>query len=45
MDEPEPPKKKEDYSKMPDDTLIKIYYSMLGLLGIYILLKLMMKKK
>jgi hypothetical protein len=38
-------KKKEDYSKMPNDIFIKIYYSMLGLLGIYILLKLMLKKK
>jgi hypothetical protein len=38
-------KRKEDYSKMPDDVFIKIYFSMLGLLGIYILLKLMMKKK
>lgn len=40
-------KKKEirDYSKMPDNILIKIYYSMLGLLGIYILLKMMTKKK
>ena len=34
-----------DYSKMPNDVLIKFYYSMLGLLGIYILLKMMMKKK
>lgn len=38
-------KQKRDYSKMPDDILIKIYYSMLGLLGIYILLKMMKKKK
>jgi hypothetical protein len=38
-------KRKRDYSKMPDDIGIKIYYSMLGLLGIYILLKLMLKKK
>ena len=37
--------KKKDYSKMPDDIGIKIYYSMLGLLGIYILLRLMIKKK
>jgi len=38
-------KKKEDYSKMPDDIVIKIYYNMLGLLGIYILLRMMIKKK
>jgi hypothetical protein len=37
--------KKRDYSKMPDDIGIKIYFSMLGLLGIYILLRLMIKKK
>jgi len=30
---------------MPDDALIKIYYSALGLLGIYILFKLFEKKK
>jgi len=36
---------KIDYSKMPDDTLIQVYYSMLGLLGLYILLRLMLKKK
>jgi hypothetical protein len=35
----------KDYSKMPDNILIKIYFSMLGLLGIYILLKMMTKKK
>ena len=34
-----------DYSKMPDNVLIKIYYSALGLLGLYILMRLMMKKK
>jgi hypothetical protein len=44
-DESDEENEKKDYSKMPDDILIKIYYSMLGLLGIYILLKLMMKKK
>lgn len=43
MDEAKP--QKEDYSQMPDDIVIKIYYSMLGLLGIYILLRMMMKKK
>ena len=37
--------KNKDYSKMPDDIVVKIYYSMLGLLGIYILLRLMFKKK
>ena len=38
-------KVEKDYSKMPDNILIKIYFSMLGLLGIYILLKMMTKKK
>jgi len=37
--------KKRDYSKMPDDTLLKIYYSSLGLLGLYIFLKLMYRSK
>jgi hypothetical protein len=37
--------KKNDYSKMPNDIVIKFYYSMLGLLGIYILLRMMVKKK
>jgi hypothetical protein len=36
---------KIDYSKMPNDVVIKFYYSMLGLFGLYILLKLMLKKK
>lgn len=36
--------KKKDYSKIPDDILIKIYYSSLGLLGLYIFLKLLEKK-
>ena len=36
---------KKDYSQMPDDIIIKFYYSMLGLLGIYILLRMMVKKK
>ena len=31
--------------KMPDDRLVKIYYSALGLLGLYILFKLFEKKK
>jgi hypothetical protein len=34
-----------DYSKMPNDYIIRFYYSMLGLLGLYILLRLMLKKK
>lgn len=38
-------KKTEDYSKMPNDIVIKFYYSILGLLGIYILLRMMIKKK
>jgi hypothetical protein len=36
---------KVDYSKMPDDLLIKVYYSSLGLLGLYILMKMFEKKK
>jgi hypothetical protein len=36
---------KIDYSKMPNDVVIKFYFSMLGLVGLYILLKLMLKKK
>jgi hypothetical protein len=35
---------KRDYSKMPDDTILKIYYSSLGLLGLYIFLKLFERK-
>jgi hypothetical protein len=34
-----------DYSNMPNDYIIRFYYSMLGLLGLYILLRLMLKKK
>jgi len=34
-----------DYSKMPNDVVIRFYYSVLGLLGLYILLRLMMGKK
>jgi hypothetical protein len=45
IDGPNSQKKKEDYSKMPDDIVIKIYYNILGLLGIYILLRMMIKKK
>jgi hypothetical protein len=33
-----------DYSKMPDDILVKVYYSSLGLLGLYILLRLFQRK-
>jgi hypothetical protein len=36
---------KIDYSKMPNDVVIKFYYSMLGLLGLYMLLRLMIRKK
>ena len=36
---------KVDYSKMPDDLLVKVYYSSLGLLGLYILTKMFEKKK
>lgn len=36
---------KVDYSRMPDNLLIKFYYSCLGLLGIYILIKMMLKKR
>lgn len=35
---------KINYSKMPDDVLIKVYYSALGLLGLYIFLRLFQKK-
>ena len=34
-----------DYSKMPDDVGIQFYYSMLGLLGLYFLIRIMLKKK
>jgi hypothetical protein len=34
-----------DYSKMPNDFFIKLYYSSLGLLGLYILLRLMLIKR
>ena len=36
---------KKDYSKMPDDTFLKIYYSSLGLLGLYMFLKLVERHK
>jgi len=36
---------KKNYSKMPDDIYIKIYYSALGLLGLYILMRLFKKNK
>ena len=29
-----------DYSQMPDDKLIQLYYSALGILGLYILFRL-----
>jgi len=32
-----------DYSKMPDDLLIQLYYSALGILGLYILFRLFEK--
>ena len=35
---------KVDYSKMPNDIVIRFYYSTLGLLGLYILLRLMLRK-
>ena len=34
-----------DYSKMPNDTLVKLYYSALGLLGLYIFLRMFTKKR
>jgi hypothetical protein len=34
-----------DYSKMPNDVVIRFYYSMLGLLGLYLLLRLTLRKK
>ena len=34
-----------DYSQMPNDVIIRFYYSMLGLLGLYMLLRLMIRKK
>lgn len=36
---------KIDYSQMPNDIVIKFYYSALGLLGLYILLRLMYRRK
>jgi hypothetical protein len=39
------PSTKVDYSKMPNDIVIRFYYSTLGLLGLYILLRLMLRKK
>ena len=35
----------KNYSKMPDDIYIKIYYSALGLFGLYILMRLFKKNK
>jgi hypothetical protein len=34
-----------DYSQMPNDVFIKIYFSSLGLLGLYIFLKMILRKK
>ena len=34
-----------DYSKMPNDLFVKFYYSALGLLGIYIFLKMMLRRR
>ena len=34
-----------DYSKMPDDFFIKIYFSAIGLLGFYIFLKILLRKR
>jgi hypothetical protein len=36
---------KPNYSQMPADVFIKLYYSALGLIGIYLLLKIFLKKK
>jgi hypothetical protein len=36
---------KIDYSRMPNDFFIKIYLSSLGLLGLYIFLKMMLRKR
>jgi hypothetical protein len=36
---------KIDYSQMPDDIGIQLYYSALGLLGLYILIRLMLQKR
>lgn len=33
-----------DYSKIPDDIIVKLYFSAIGLLGIYIFLKMFQKK-
>ena len=33
-----------DYSKMPNDMMVKVYYSALGLLGLYIFLRMFQKK-
>ena len=37
--------KNEDKSNMPDDTMIKLYYSALGLLGLYIFIMLFKRKQ
>ena len=34
-----------NYSKMPNDLLVRIYFALLGLLGMYFLLKMLLRKK
>ena len=36
---------KINYSKMPDDILSKVYFTALGLLGLYIFLRMFQKKQ
>lgn len=38
-------KKKVDYSLMPDDPYVKLYYSALGIFGLYILMLIFFKKR
>ena len=38
-------KKEDDKSNMPDDTMVKLYYSALGLLGLYIFIMLFKRKQ
>ena len=38
-------KKKKDKSAMPDDEMVKLYYGALGLLGLYIFIKLFIRKQ
>jgi hypothetical protein len=37
--------KKKDKSAMPDDEMVKLYYGALGLLGLYIFIKLFIRKQ